>query len=220
MFECVIFDMDGLMFDTEVYYRIALNRFFEENGLKADQRLFDQTIGMNIQDTSNHFRQVPGYTEVAHNTLERVDAIMRELYAARGVPLKPGLLELLEHLKVGGYPIGLATSTDESLASFVLETAGVAKYFDKMTFGNMVENGKPAPDIYILAAKRLGMQPDVCLVLEDSCAGIRSATDAGMHAVMVPDAVQPDDETLARAEAVCETLLDVIPMLGDDKKYA
>lgn len=210
---CVIFDMDGLMFDTEVYYRIAMNQAFEDYGLNADQKLFDRTLGMNILDTSKVLRQIPGYAKVEQDVLDRIDALMYELYDTRGVPLKPGLLELLDYLEMNNYTVGLATSTDRALAKFALEKSGVLPYFQKLVFGDMVENGKPAPDIYLLAADVLGVQPDACFVLEDSCAGIRSAASAGMRAIMIPDTIQPDDDVRALTDAVCEKLSDVIDVL-------
>lgn len=211
----VIFDMDGLMFDSEAYYRIAMNEAFRERGLYADQQIFDSTIGMNMADTSIALRQIPGYTEVEQQILPRIDELLLDLYETRGVPIKPGLFTLLDYLHQNEHPIGLATSTIRRLAEPVLQQAGVNSYFRAMVFGDMVKNGKPAPDIYLLAAEKLNAKPSRCLVLEDSIAGVQAAASAGMRAIMVPDSIQPDAATRARALAVCDTLADAIPLLAD-----
>ncbi len=132
---------------------------------------------------------------------------MREVIAAGGAPFKPGAREILDWVGTLGIPVGLATS---SRLEEVHERLGpVAKAFTTITTRDNVRRGKPSPDIYVAAAASLGVEPSACLALEDSFAGIRSATAAGMPVLMVPDLAQPTPEMTALVVAVFATLIDV-----------
>ena len=132
-----------------------------------------------------------------------------------GIPVKEGAHELLTYLKDHGYLIGMATSTGHKSAMEHLERTGMLEYFspNAIITGDMVENGKPAPDIYLLAAERLGVIPSECIGVEDSLNGVRAIHAAGMRAVMIPDIVEPTPEVEALAWKRCEGLPDIIPLL-------
>ena len=123
-------------------------------------------------------------------------------------------MELLSYLKTSGYGIGLATSTDGATAREYLKMAGVRGYFDCMIFGDMVERGKPAPDIYLKAAAALGRCPDECIVLEDSILGVRAGAAAGCHVIMIPDGVEPGEREQKLITRRMDSLMDVITYLG------
>ena len=130
-----------------------------------------------------------------------------------GVPVKPGLMELLRFLKRDGCRTAVATSTSRKHAADYLERTGAAPYFDRAVYGDMVEKSKPDPEIYLKAAAMLGAAPEDCMALEDSPNGIRSAHAAGMRTVMVPDLFEPDAELQRMISACVPTLSDVIGLL-------
>ncbi len=96
-----------------------------------------------------------------------------------------------------------------------LEKSGITGYFQKIVTGDMVTHGKPSPDIYLKACEELGAAPEEVIAIEDSFNGIRSASAAGLHPIMVPDQLQPTEEILLLAEAKCDSLLDVKQLLED-----
>jgi beta-phosphoglucomutase-like phosphatase (HAD superfamily) len=124
---------------------------------------------------------------------------------------------MLTYLKEHGYLIGMATSTGQGSAMEHLTRTGMLDYFapDAIITGNMVKNGKPAPDIYLLAAERLGVSPEECVGVEDSLNGVRSIHAAGMRAVMIPDMIEPTPEVEGLCWKRCDTLLDIIPLLTE-----
>ena len=136
-----------------------------------------------------------------------------ELDRLGGVPKKEGLDELFAFLKAEGYYIGLATSTRHARTLQMLGRAGLSDAFDTIMAGDMVENGKPHPEIYLRAAEALGVEPSECMGVEDSLAGVRAVHAAGMFTVMIPDLVEPTPEIEALLDARCETLGDIIPLL-------
>ena len=135
-----------------------------------------------------------------------------------GVPVKPGLRELLAWLKGHGYKIALATSTYRKTASRYLELAQVSGYFPYQVFGDMVENGKPEPDIFLRAAREVETPPGQCLVLEDSYAGVEAGWRAGCPVIMVPDVLLPTEREKGRTVACVKTLHEVIPWLAEGQK--
>ena len=134
------------------------------------------------------------------------------------MPIKPGLEELLGWLRDQKYGIALATSTYQASADRFLDLAGVSAYFQYRIYGDMVEHGKPAPDIFLLAAQKAGTLPQQCLVLEDSYAGVEAGWKAGMQVIMVPDMLPPTQREYERISLCAETLWDVIPFLRKDQR--
>ena len=218
MIQAVIFDMDGLMFDTEK----LLTRFWRE---AAKEFGFDMTMEhvLSIRScaapiAAPRLRGIFGegfdYQRVRQRRIELMNAFIEE----NGIEIKKGLAELLQYLKENGYKIAVATATDKTRAYMYMEKAGVEGFFDEFVCNAMVEHGKPAPDIYIRACEVLGLPPQECIALEDSPNGIRSAYDAGCLPVMVPDLSQPDEETARLLYAKIESLDLLIPLLKDDRQ--
>ena len=213
MIQAVIFDMDGLMFDTEK----LLTRFWRE---AAKEFGFDMTMEhvLSIRSCAapiaaprlqGIFGSQFDYQKVRHRRIELMNAFIEE----NGIEIKKGLVELLDYLKANGYKIAVATATDKARAYMYMEKAGVDGYFDHFVCNAMVEHGKPAPDIYIRACEVLGLPSKECIALEDSPNGIRSAYDAGCLPVMVPDLSQPDEETAKLLYAKIDSLDLLIPLL-------
>ena len=153
-----------------------------------------------------------GETFDYHAVRNRRIEIMNKYIQENGIEQKKGLDELLSYLK-GRYKIAVATATDYPRTEMYLKRVGVFDYFDEIICGPMVENGKPAPDIYLKASEVLGLEPCECIALEDSPNGILSAHRAGCNPIMVPDLSQPDEEISALIYAKADSLSDVIEIL-------
>ena len=132
-----------------------------------------------------------------------------------GLPEKPGVHEILEYLKENRIPTALASSTRRTAVMEHLDRAGITSYFQKIICGDMVEHGKPAPDIYLKACEELGAAPGQALAVEDSFNGIRSAYAAGLYTVMVPDQLPPTEEILALVDKKCDSLTELQAQLPE-----
>jgi HAD superfamily hydrolase (TIGR01509 family) len=187
----VIFDMDGLMLDTEPSYKIAGQRAAVECGFPISEELYYELIGRNRSDGERLLFGAFG----SGFPLERFRAACLKceaaVFAESPPPAKPGLYELLALLDLHGIPKAVATSTDRRQASTHLAGLDLLNRFEVLATGDEVENGKPAPDLFLLAAVRLGVEPPDCLVLEDSEAGIIAAHRAEMQVYAVPDLKPP-----------------------------
>ena len=130
-----------------------------------------------------------------------------------GTPLKPGLIELLSYLKENNYKIAVATSSNKEVALNHFKRANITEYFEVIVCGDMIENSKPAPDIYLKACELLDVIPSECLAIEDSPNGIRSAFSAELKPVMIPDLIQPAEEILEMVHSKLANLNEVIHLL-------
>ena len=211
--KAVIFDMDGLMIDTEKllqrFWCEAANEFGypmkPEHSLKIRSLSAKLAEPMLKQLVSEDF----DYQKVRKRRIELMNEYIRE----HGVEEKEGLKELLSYLKKEKYEMAVATATDYERTKLYLSSIGVFSYFSQVVCGNMLKNGKPEPDIYQLAAQKLGYAPEECMALEDSPNGILAAYRAGVLPVMVPDLDSPGEETKKIAYQVVENLREVIPVL-------
>lgn len=214
--EAVLFDMDDLMFDTE---RLGLEGWhaaarilgisipdtviagMRGTGVPESRALFNARIPGNLYDTARKLR------------VDYADAwILRN-----GVPVKPGLEELLRWLRDRNIPAALATSTCREKALRYLDMAGVEQWFSAFCFGPEVARAKPAPDIFLAAAEKLKADPRRCVVLEDSPNGLRAARAAGCFAIVIPDLTPAPPESEQLWDARADTLAGVIPIL--EKEY-
>ena len=196
MFKAVVFDMDGVITDTEKLYR----RFQMEEGLSRGipEDLMVQACELIAGGTKytnkGKFEALIGrgidYFEFRDKMIAKLDAFIME----HGVELKPYVKETLQYLKEKGIKIGLATSTKRERATKYLVDHEIDGYFDELVFGDMVQNGKPAPDIYLKACEQLGVAPEEAVAVEDSINGIVSAGTAGLYPVMVVDLIQPNEK--------------------------
>ena len=213
MTEAVIFDMDGLMFDTERLAAAMTGQAGEELGIPGLRTFVRTLVGVNAAVSKRRYFERYGPDFPYDRFIRRRQELMNAAIEKNGVPIKPGLMELLRFLKRGEYRMAVATSTSRRSALPYLERAGAAPYFDRIVCGDMLEKSKPDPDIYLKAAAALGVSPAVCMALEDSPNGIRSAHAAGMRAVMVPDLFEPDAELQKLLFACVPALSDVIGLL-------
>ena len=213
MISGVIFDMDGLMTDTERLYIDLWCQILRERGMEEHRDVVTRCIGMDHGKTRAYIKETLGedfdYLSVLGEAGKRSDAYCQ----AHGVPVKPGLYELLDYLDQEKIPYAVATSSRGEGARSKLRRIGVLSRLHGLVTGDMVEKGKPDPEIFLRAAEALHLPLEHCLVLEDSPHGILAAYKAGCLPMMIPDLWPPDEETQSMLYARGETLLDVIPVL-------
>lgn len=220
MIKAVVFDMDGVIFDSERLYRKHWMITGAEYGIPEEEmedlcnHIAGATRQHNEQLMKDHFGADFDYDTFREKTMTRMDAEIEQ----NGLDLKPGVKELFAYLKEHHYKIGLATSTQEERAGKNLRRAGILDVFDKIVYGGVVPNGKPAPDIYLEACRRLAVEPDEALGVEDSINGVKSSSAAGLYTVMVIDLIQPTEEIRPLADQIYDSLFDVIKLLEQQNK--
>lgn len=210
----ILFDMDGLVLDTEKLY----TRFWQEAAnslgypMTKEQALGMRSLnrGAGLAKMQSYFGPKVDYDVIRNKRIELMDAFVKE----EGVTLKSGIHELLAYLKEQGIKTAIATSSPLERTILYLTSVELQNSFDELVSGYMVEKGKPEPDIYLYAAKKLGVKPSQCMVLEDSPAGILAAYRAGCLPVMIPDQDEPDEETKKLLYAKAENLSAVISLLS------
>ncbi|GAA5187608.1 HAD family phosphatase [Ferrimonas gelatinilytica] len=208
-----IFDMDGLLLDTERVCMSIFQQTCEAQGYPFLEPVYLSIIGCNAGGIERLLRQGYG-PQLDYPKLRQA---WRQRYHARvaesAIPIKPGVQALLTWLRQQGAPLAVATSSDRELAEVKLRLSGLAPLFDSVTTGCEVVHGKPHPEIYQLAARRLGVDPRHCLAFEDSNNGSRAAVAAGMITYQIPDLVQPDETTRALGHRVLPNLFAVLEEL-------
>jgi HAD superfamily hydrolase (TIGR01509 family) len=204
----VILDMDGLMLDTESIYKRAWQTAGDQCGYPIDDGFYHTLIGQpNSACEASLFERYGAGFPMNEFRARWTDLWHAEVESA-GIPTKPGLTELLSFLNDHQIPIAIATSSDQNYAAFSLRAAGLADVFSHIVTGDQIVHGKPAPDIYIEAARRLGVAAEHCVAIEDSDAGALAANASGMITVMVPDLKEPSATARAAAFCVVDSLLE------------
>lgn len=200
-----IFDMDGLLLDTERLYQESWVEMAKQFGQTPDPAFppaVSGTSGEGMREVIRRYYPAVDAHAFQAGCMARVDGILDR----QGPPVKPGARELLEYLRARGVKIAVASSSGRERISANLRAAGLERFFDAVVSGQQVERGKPEPDIFLLAAREIGCPPEDCYVFEDSINGVRAGMAAGCVTVMVPDLVPPP-EGLA-VSGVCSSLLD------------
>ncbi|MBQ9016307.1 MAG: HAD family phosphatase [Firmicutes bacterium] len=220
----IIFDMDGVIFDTERFWLNCCIPAAKELGMRNFAEVYPRCIGLTEPETWRVMMDAYGDRPLLEEMYAKAGAIFHKRYEEEGLPVKPGAREILVWLKEQQIPTALASSTKEEIVTKELTDAGLLQYFDTITCGDHVERSKPAPDIFIEAARRLGevrriggtdIAPQDCFVIEDSFNGIRAAAAAGTRPLMVPDMLEPTDEIRAMAHLVFHDLYEVKEYLQD-----
>ena len=191
--KAIIFDMDGVILDSESISDITWRKAAEEKGLTVNDEILNACRGSNKNDTIQTLKKYYGSDFDSEAFLERTSILFHEIEEKDGIPLLPYAKEILSYLKTR-YRLALASSTRGPTVERQLRAAGVIDFFETRTTGEMVEHSKPNPEIYLMACKSIGMNPEDCVAIEDSLNGIRSAYAAGLKPIMVIDKVQPTEE--------------------------
>ncbi|MBO6040808.1 MAG: HAD family phosphatase [Oscillospiraceae bacterium] len=202
----VLFDMDGVIFDSERAQMAVWFALAAEAGLRDMERVYHRCIGVTVEATGAILKEEYGADFPWEDFRRRTNAAYRARYAGGRLPLKEGARELLEALHARGVPLALASSTGGELVRAWLSEAGLLEIFDVLVTGDMVSRSKPDPEIFLRACELLNVKPSEAYVIEDSYNGVRAAHAGGMHALMVPDLLPPDAEMREKAEKIFPTL--------------
>ena len=205
MIDAVVFDMDGVLIDSEQVWDAAREQLVRERDGRWHDQAQREMMGMSSNEWSRYMHDELGLPEPPEEINEEVVHRMSELYRER-LPLLPGAREAVRRL-AERWPLGLATSSNRPIIELVLELAGLSERFRATVSSEEVGRGKPAPDVYLEAARRLGVPAERCAAIEDSHNGIRSAHAARMVVIAIPNRVfPPDEEALGLAHCVLESL--------------
>ena len=211
--DAVVFDMDGLMLDTEPLYKSAWQQALAELGHELDDASYLRFVGRSTEDCESDLVAQLGAAFPLETFRLRWPVLWRICADEQGIAAKAGLHELIAFVRNEGLPLALATSSDSSFTELSLGCANLLGSFDVVVTGDQVTHPKPAPNIYIEAARRLDVDPRHCVALEDSDAGILAASRAGMVPLLVPDLKKPAEEAIEAAFRVLGSLHEARELL-------
>jgi HAD superfamily hydrolase (TIGR01509 family) len=203
--EAVVFDMDGVLVDTEQVWDEVREALVRERGGRWHEGAQAAMMGMSSVEWSRYMHEELGLAEEPQAINDEVVRRMLVRYRER-LPLIDGAVAAVERL-AAAFPLALASSSNRPLIDAVLDAAGIAERFAATVSSEEVARGKPAPDVYLEAARRIGVAPEHCAAVEDSANGLRSAHAAGMRVLALPNAhYPPPADALALADAVLGSL--------------
>lgn len=211
--ECkgAIFDMDGLLFDTERVYQQTWHEIAGERDIVLGDefvKTISGTAGAHTLHIIEDYYHVSDGTAIYEDCMERVKQKL-----AANVPIKEGVHEILDYFKRKNVMMAIASSSSIQQIEANLNVAGIRDYFDAVVSGVEVGRGKPAPDIFLYAAEKIGCRPEECYVFEDSENGIKAGYAAGCITVMVPDLMEASPDILPYCSKVCSSLLEFVHYL-------
>jgi HAD superfamily hydrolase (TIGR01509 family) len=203
--DAVVFDLDGVIVDSEQVWNEVREQLARERGGRWHDRAQRDMMGMSSREWSRYMHEVLGLREGPEEINTEVVRRMLERYRAK-LPLIPGAVEAVKQV-AARWPLGLASSANREIIELVLAESGLAPFLQGSVSSEEVERGKPAPDVYLEVARRLGVPPERCAAIEDSRAGILSARAAGMRVIAIPNPhFPPDEDALAAADVVLESI--------------
>jgi HAD superfamily hydrolase (TIGR01509 family) len=208
--DAVVFDLDGVLVDSEHVWDEARQQLARERGVDWPERASRDMMGMSSPEWSRYMRDEVGIDdepeEISAEVVRRLEAVYR-----KDLPLFDGAVAAVKRL-AARWPLGLASSSNRELIDLVLELSGLGRYFSATVSSEEVARGKPAPDVYLEAARRLGVDPGRCAAMEDSENGIRAAKAAGMRVIAIPNAQYPPAaDALAQADEIISSLEELTP---------
>lgn len=213
----LVFDMDGLLLDSEKLVKRTWDYAGSLLGYEGFGDHIYNTVGFNLKWRTRYFRENVSEDFPMEWFADVTRKKYHEIADEEGVEVKAGARELLEYAKEKDYRIGLATSSRKIHAEQSLKSAGLFCYFDGMVFGDVVKEGKPAPEIYLRACRQIGVEPSEAVALEDAPSGVISAHAAGMRVIVVPDLVEPPEEIIGLVWHRAESLAEVPAMLEEER---
>lgn len=194
MIDGVIFDMDGILFDTERLINECIASIGAEYGIDNTDYFINNCIGVSTAETKAFYRKELGEDFPIDEMYEKIRQMNNIRLAEGGMPVKPGVYLMLEYLKTNRYQIGLASSSSRKSIMHHIEAANMTEYFSVIVAGDEVEKGKPEPDIYLKALEKMNLKGKTVIAFEDSPNGLKAATRAGINAIMIPDLIPYSEE--------------------------
>ncbi|MDR2865517.1 MAG: HAD family phosphatase [Spirochaetaceae bacterium] len=207
--QAAIFDLDGLMLDTERPFLSDFKKISETRGWDISEDILIQTIGIDNRATKDFLCKNMGQDFPFDEIYGETNCKQVERFEREGIPHRPGLLSLLDYLKDKKIPMAVATSTWAERGRWKLKCGAIEQYFAFVITGDQVSHGKPAPDIFLRAAEKLGFECSACAGLEDSPAGLRALKAAGIRSIFIKDLLEPPAEILETVWRRCTSLTEV-----------
>ena len=213
MIKAIIFDMDGLMIDSERVTFECYQEILKGMNLTMDEEFYKTLLGKPLKGIYQRFYDVYGNDFPIEDVIKDVHALMAKRFETEGVPIKTGLKSLLEYLKENNYKTIVATSSNRDRVDTILSQAQITDYFDDSICGDEVTKGKPNPEVFLKSCQKLGVNVDEAIVLEDSEAGIQASYDAGIKVICIPDMKYPEKQYEEKTFKILKDLNDVTEYL-------
>lgn len=213
MIKAIIFDMDGLMIDSERVTFECYQEILKGMNLTMDEEFYKTLLGKPIKGIYQRFYDVYGNDFPIEDVIKDVHALMAQRFETEGVPVKTGLKSLLEYLKANNYKTIVATSSNRDRVDTILAQAQITDYFDDSICGDEVTKGKPNPEVFLKSCQKLGVSVDEAIVLEDSEAGIQASYDADIKVICIPDMKYPEKQYEEKTFKIFKDLNDVTDYL-------
>ena len=213
MIKLIIFDMDGLMIDSERVTFECYQERLKDMNLTMDEEFYKTLLGKPIKGIYQRFYDVYGNDFPIENVIQDVHQLMAERFETEGVPVKKGLVELLHYLKDNNYKTIVATSSNRDRVDKILAQAKITEFFDDSICGDEVTKGKPNPEVFLKSCQKLGVNVDEAIVLEDSEAGIQASYDANIKVICIPDMKYPEKQYEEKTFKILKDLTEVTAYL-------
>lgn len=213
MIKAIIFDMDGLMIDSERVTFECYQERLKDMNLTMDEEFYKTLLGKPIKGIYQRFYDVYGNDFPIENVIQDVHQLMAERFETEGVPIKKGLVELLHYLKDNNYKTIVATSSNRDRVDKILAQAKITEFFDDSICGDEVTKGKPNPEVFLKSCQKLGVNVDEAIVLEDSEAGIQASYDANIKVICIPDMKYPKKQYEEKTFKILKDLTEVTAYL-------
>ena len=213
MIKAIIFDMDGLMIDSERVTFECYQERLKDMNLTMDEEFYKTLLGKPIKGIYQRFYDVYGNDFPIENVIQDVHQLMAERFETEGVPVKKGLVELLHYLKDNNYKTIVATSSNRDRVDKILAQAKITEFFDDSICGDEVTKGKPNPEVFLKSCQNLGVNVDEAIVLEDSEAGIQASYDANIKVICIPDMKYPEKQYEEKTFKILKDLTEVTAYL-------
>lgn len=213
MIKAIIFDMDGLMIDSERVTFECYQERLKDMNLTMDEEFYKTLLGKPIKGIYQRFYDIYGNDFPIENVIQDVHQLMAERFETEGVPVKKGLVELLHYLKDNNYKTIVATSSNRDRVDKILAQAKITEFFDDSICGDEVTKGKPNPEVFLKSCQKLGVNVDEAIVLEDSEAGIQASYDANIKVICIPDMKYPEKQYEEKTFKILKDLTEVTAYL-------
>lgn len=215
MIKAVIFDMDGLMIDSERVTFESYQEVLKPMGLTMSEEFYVTLLGKPVKGIFERFYNVYGNDFPIEDVIRECHNVMAKRFETYGVPIKKGLKELLYYLKKNNYKTIVATSSNRDRVDIILKQAGITQYFDDSICGDEVSHGKPDPEVFLKSCRKLNVSTDQAIVLEDSESGITASYNAHIKVICIPDMKYPEKQYQQMTYKILDNLENVIPIIKD-----